>query len=100
MLKIPFPSALFPITRSPLPTSYLLFPIPYFHLPLPLQVEMGICTEKSKRKSWAFGKQGEAHTVKHQRSTPARPLRLIVKAGYKGAFTSNTTKANDGVENE
>jgi len=92
MLKITVPFFLFPITRSPLPTSYFLFPISYYHLPLPLQVEMGICTEKSERKSCVFGIQGEAHTIKHQRSTPVWPLRLT--------FISITTKANDGVENE
>ncbi|MCH8056129.1 MAG: hypothetical protein IH857_08285 [Deltaproteobacteria bacterium] len=31
MLKIPFPSALFPITRSPLPISCFLFPITTSH---------------------------------------------------------------------
>ena len=50
MLKIPFPSALLPITRSPLPTSYLLFPIPYYHLQLHPQADRMISTGNGKRK--------------------------------------------------
>ena len=66
MLRIPVPSVLFPIPNPLFPFTNSLSPFSYYHLPLPLplQVEMGICTEKSERKSCVFGKQGEAHTVK------------------------------------
>jgi len=59
MLRIPFPFFLYPITRSPLLTSYFLFPISYYHPQLPPQVEMEISTEKSKRKAYVFGKPSE-----------------------------------------
>lgn len=63
MLKAPFPFFLYPITRPPLLTSYFLFPISYYHLQLPLQVEMEISTEKSKRKAYVFGKPSEIRTA-------------------------------------
>ncbi len=68
MLRTPFPSYSFPITYFPLPASYFLSLISYYHPQLHPQVEVGISIEEGERKAWVFGKLGETHAGGQQGS--------------------------------